>query len=218
MNRPSSKVFRCAAAGWLLLPALAVAAQDTSVGDAQRGAAAAVTCRACHGPLGEGIPANGFPRLAGQAASYLAKQLNDYASGLREHAVMSPMAKTLNEQQRADLAAYFASLSPPRAPSTDKPDPRQRARGRLLAATGDESKQLQACANCHGPEGRGEAFAAPYLAGQSAIYLTNAIAAWKAGTRKNDGGMLMTTVTTRLDDQDIAAVSAYFYSLEPPKP
>ncbi len=77
---------------------------------------------------------------------------------------------------------------------------------------GDESKQLQACANCHGPDGSGERYAAPYLAGQSAVYLANAIREWKAGTR-HSGEKQMGPVVLRLDDEDIAALSAYLESL-----
>ena len=85
-------------------------------------------------------------------------------------------------------------------------------RGKTLVRVGDESKQLQACANCHGPDGSGERFATPYLAGQSAAYIASAIGEWKAGTRRS-GEALMGGVASRLDDNDIAAVSAYLESL-----
>jgi cytochrome c553 len=58
----------------------------------------------------------------------------------------------------------------------------------------------------------GERYAAPYLAGQSASYLANAIREWKAGTR-HSGEKQMGPVVARLDDQDIAARTAYFESL-----
>src|SRR5262249_2666282 len=157
-----------------------------------------------------------FPRIAGQTATYLDKQLVDYASGSRANPVMTPLAKTLNDQQRADVAAYYAALSAPGAAQSAQNDPKLLARGRLLSGTGDESKHLQACGNCHGPDGSGVAFSAPYLSGQVPKYLSDSIGAWKAGTRKNDEGMLMAVVASYLDDVDIAAVSAYFSSLEPP--
>ena len=71
-------------------------------------------------------------------------------------------------------------------------------------------------ANCHGPDGIGEAYATPYLAGQGSAYLESAIREWKSGARKNDGGQQMVVVAARLDDKDIAAISAYFESLAPP--
>jgi cytochrome c553 len=201
-----------------LLPSIAMAAAPNGAGDAARGAKAAVPCQACHGLKGEGSTATGSPRLAGQDAYYLDKQLRDYATGLRTDPVMSPMAKTLSDQQRVDVAVYLASLSPPAAGPVANGDAKLLNRGRLLSRTGDESKQLQACGNCHGPDGRGEKFAAPYLDGQLGGYLAKSIAAWKAGTRKNDGGEIMASVAARLDDQDIAAISAYFSGLSSPQP
>ncbi len=180
-----------------VLPSIAMAAAPSAAGDAARGATVAAPCQACHGTKGEGMVATNSPRLAAQDSYYLDKQLRDYASGLRNDPIMSPMAKTLTDQQRIDVAAYFASLPPP-PQSSPNGDATLLARGHLLSRTGDESKQLQACGNCHGPDGRGEKFAAPYLDGQLAIYLTKAIAAWKDGTRKNDGGEIMAVVAARL--------------------
>ena len=37
------------------------------------------------------------------------RALQEYRDGKREHALMSAQAKDLNDQQIADLAAYFAS-------------------------------------------------------------------------------------------------------------
>ena len=156
------------------------------------------------------MAAKGNPRLAGQAAGYLAKQLDDFASGRRTSPVMTPLAKSLTEQQRRDVAAYFASLATPYETAVGPADAVLLERGRLLARSGDESKQLQACANCHGPGGSGERFATPYLEGQSATYLATTIKEWKSGARANDAGKQMVVVARRLDDRDIAAVAAYF--------
>jgi cytochrome c553 len=156
------------------------------------------------------MAAKGNPRLAGQAAGYLAKQLDDFASGGRTSPVMTPLAKSLTEQQRTDVATYFASLATPYDTAIGPADATLFERGQLLARSGDESKQLQACANCHGPGGSGERFAAPYLEGQSATYMAATIKEWKSGARENDPGKQMVVVARRLDDRDIAAVAAYF--------
>jgi len=204
------------AAAWVLLvlavSAAGIAADKPLPGDASRGAALAATCQACHGAQGEGNPASGFPRLAGQTADYLDAQLRNYANGRRASPVMAPVAKALDAQKRADVAAFYAMQSAPYAAPSAHPTPDQLLRGRLLTRVGDESKQLQACANCHGPDGSGERYAAPYLAGQSATYLANAIREWKAGTR-HSGEKQMGPVVARLADPDIAALSAYLESL-----
>jgi cytochrome c553 len=199
----------------LVVAATAFAADTPPAGDATRGATVAATCAACHGAHGEGLPAGGFPRLAGQTAEYLAQQLRDFSNGKRNSPVMTPLAKPLDAQKIADVAAFYSAQSPPWAAATTKPDATQLARGRLLVRTGDESKWLQACANCHGPDGAGEKYATPYLAGQSATYIAAAIREWKSGARTS-GDALMKPVADRLDDADIAAVAAYLESVGGP--
>jgi cytochrome c553 len=175
-------------------------------------------CEACHGTHGEGMAAAHVPRIAGQSADYLLKQLDDYARGSREDPVMNTFAKQLTAQQRSELAERFASMSAPRIAQTPIPGQAQLARGHQLAHQGDETKRVPACNGCHGPDGTGVAHAAPYLAAQSAQYLAGALKAFRQGTRKNDSGLLMRSVAERLDDADIDAVSGYFGSLEPPAP
>jgi cytochrome c553 len=178
-------------------------------------ALAASLCQSCHGARGEGSPAAAIPRLAGQSAGYLEKQLKDYAGGSRENAIMSQFAKRLSSAERATLALYYASLNPPFLPTAaGRGVSTAQSRGHLLAHLGDESRRVQACDNCHGPDGNGAPRAAPYLAGQSSQYLTAALNAWKQGTRKNDDGKLMQSVVDSLDANDIAAIAAYFSNLE----
>lgn len=74
--------------------------------------AAAAVCQGCHGAHGEGNPAARIPRLAGQAADYLEKQLRDYASGARPNDIMQNFAKPLSDATRGAIAAFFASVRP----------------------------------------------------------------------------------------------------------
>jgi cytochrome c553 len=182
----------------------------------RQGPTAAVVCQGCHGANGEGAPAAKIPRLAGQSADYLAKQLRDFASGARISEVMQNFAKPLSEADRAAVAAYFASLTAPyiapNPPVTDS----QLARGHRLAHQGSEAERVQACDSCHGPDGSGVPYSAPYLAGQSADYLAAELQSWRQDRRKNDAGKLMSSVAQRLNDADVSAVSAYFASLGAP--
>jgi len=181
---------------------------------AKPAAAAAPPCEACHGAHGEGMAAAHVPRIAGQSADYLKKQLNDYAAGTRDNPIMANFAKALSEQQRAKFAARYAAMSAPYIPQAKPPIAVHLARGHQLAFQGDEAKRVQACNACHGPDGVGVPHAAPYLAGQSAEFLASALKAFKDGTRKNDAGELMRSVAERLDDADIAAVTGYFASVD----
>jgi cytochrome c553 len=169
-------------------------------------------CEACHGAHGEGMAAAHIPRIAGQSADYLRKQLDDYAQGTRESPVMSNFAKQLSAPQRAQFAARYAAMSAPFIAATTPFNDMQLARGHQLAYQGDEIKRVAACNGCHGPDGMGVAQAAPYLAGQSPEYLASSLQAFHEGTRKNDSGELMRSVARNLDDADVAAVSAYFAS------
>jgi cytochrome c553 len=181
-------------------------------------AAEVAPCAACHGAHGEGMAAAHVPRLAGQAADYLQKQLDNYADGSRDNPIMTNFAKALSEPQRARLAARYAAMTAPYLLEATPISSVALARGHKLAYQGDETKRVQACNACHGPDGVGVARAAPYLAGQSAEYLASALKSFQQGTRKNDAGQLMRSVAQRLDDADIAAVSGYFASLTPTSP
>src|SRR3974390_2830334 len=77
-------------------------------GDAQAGKAKASACAACHGANGEGKAPN--PALAGKAEDQLAQALKDYKSGKRNNPIMKTFATPLNDQDMANLAAYYASL------------------------------------------------------------------------------------------------------------
>jgi cytochrome c553 len=205
---PAARTFGILALAW---PACAFAATP-GLAETRPRTANAAPCEACHGANGEGQPAAAIPRLAGQSADYLEKQLRDYENGTRDNPVMRNFAKGLSDAERAQLGAYYASLKPPYAAEPVPADARQLARGHELAFQGAEAERVQACNNCHGPDGTGLPYSAPYLAGQSAEYLAAELKAWQQGTRKNDGGKLMASVVERLNSADIAAVSGYFAS------
>lgn len=65
-------------------------------------------CAACHGPRGLGN-AN-FPRLAGQHAEYILKQLNAFRTNMRNVAIMHGICTTLHAKDDKALADYLASL------------------------------------------------------------------------------------------------------------
>jgi thiosulfate dehydrogenase len=167
-------------------------------------------CQQCHGTAGEGNAAARIPRIAGQAKDYLQKQLLDYKSGARDNAVMQNFTKRLDDTDRAQLADYFSALRTPYERSGATASADQWARGHQLAHQGAEAIRVQACDNCHGPDGRGVEFSAPVLAGQSANYFVAQLKAWQQGSRKNDAGKVMASIAERLSDSDMAALAAYF--------
>lgn len=84
-------------------------------------AKAVPACIACHGPVGRGNPAAGYPALRAQQAIYVVKQLNDYASGARytgdkpaaasrNGVMMYDIAKRLTAEQIRDVASYVQGM------------------------------------------------------------------------------------------------------------
>jgi cytochrome c553 len=84
-------------------------------------------CRSCHGMHGEGT--GGTPRLAGQHADYIVKQLLVFRhSGQRPRgASMKEISDKMSEQDMHSVAAYLAALSPTTAVPTDQSAGDQRA-------------------------------------------------------------------------------------------
>ena len=81
-------------------------------GEAQanvKGQATGQSCIDCHGADGNQPLDETYPKLGGQYYDYIEHALVQYRDGRREHALMSQQAATLDDQQIADLAAYFAS-------------------------------------------------------------------------------------------------------------
>lgn len=89
-------------------------------GDRERGLPA---CAACHGPVGGGNPAAGYPALRGQQSMYLIKQLGAYSSDARytknakgasdggdNAAIMHTIAARLNETDMRNLASYIQGM------------------------------------------------------------------------------------------------------------
>jgi cytochrome c553 len=163
-------------------------------------------CAGCHGANGEGNAQMHAPRIAGQPLEYLARQLEFYADGTRQNAMMTPIAKGLTPEQRGQLAQHYAKLS---APANKASGSAPGGRAAVLVSRGDQAKHVQACANCHGPGGAGVGVN-PYLAGLDAGYLSATLAQWKSGARKTDPSGQMNVIARALADEDIKALASYF--------
>jgi cytochrome c553 len=176
---------------------------------------AAAACFSCHGLQGQGDAAAGFPRLAGLDASYFAKQMRDYASGARPNGAMSPIARQLDPADYQSLALYYeglsASLPAVRISSADESLVES---GKRLYAEGAPERGIQACADCHGPAGKGFNPIYPSLA-QPVSYTEGQLRLWRNGVRRNDPHDLMGSVSRGMSDEDIRAVSAYIAGLAP---
>lgn len=77
--------------------------------DIAAGRLAARQCSGCHGRLGLAEIPNA-PNLAGESSMYITTQLIAFRDGTRVHDQMSIIAKGLNDQDIADLAAWFEAI------------------------------------------------------------------------------------------------------------
>ena len=94
----------------VIVSSIALLASVAQAGDIEAGKAKSATCAACHG--GTGIsPTPVWPNLAGQKEQYLIAQMTAFRDGGRVNAQMAPMVQNLTDEDIANLAAYYSSLS-----------------------------------------------------------------------------------------------------------
>ncbi len=195
-----------AACGFLLISTSAVA-----IGDPEAGQAKSTACIACHGADGNSMMGE-WPKLAGQHAGYLAKQLREFRSGERANAIMRGMAAGLSDEDINDLAAFYASQTL----QFGEADPDLVAQGEAIYRGGDSVRGVPACSGCHGPAGRGNAPGNfPWLAGQHAEYTATQMHAFRTMERHNDINGMMRGSATNISDEQIEAVASFIQGLRP---
>ena len=185
-------------------------AADPVVGDAAAGQAKTAVCGACHGPDGNSLAPN-FPKLAGQGQRYLLKQLHEIKDGKRVVLEMTGLLNNLNDQDLADIAAYYGAQKA----SIGAADEKLVARGEALFRGGKLEQGMPACTGCHSPDGVGNAPAGfPHLGGQHADYIKKQLTAFREGERTNDGDtMVMRSIAAKLSNKDIEALAQYIQGL-----
>ncbi len=164
-------------------------------------------CFLCHGAEGESSSPV-FPRLAGQHAAYVTRQLTDYQSGKRKSSTMQPMVDGLNAEDFAALGRYFESRQPI-AHTVEDSDLAQV--GRFIYLRGNPFSGVPACAGCHGSKAYGTA-QLPRLAGQHAQYTETQLKLFNKRERTNDNAV-MHAIASKLSELELKAVSAYISGL-----
>lgn len=179
-----------------------------AAGDPVKGQASyAAVCAACHGPDGNSaIPAN--PKLAGQHAHYLNKQMQEFKSGKRANAVMSGMIAAQTPQDMLNMSVWLASQKPQSGTAKEKD---LIALGEKIYRGGIADRQIPACSGCHSPNGAGIPDQYPRLAGQHADYTAAQLTAFRDGIRANN--LPMAQVAAKLNNREIKAVADYIAGL-----
>ena len=176
-----------------------------------QGAVTVAACLPCHGAGAAGAQAGPtFPKLDGQHAAYLEKQLREYKSGKRTSAIMAPLIAALKKRDIPGMAAHFASQAPARG-AVQSPD--LAGRGKVLYEEGNRATGVPGCIGCHLPNGAGSR-GYPRLAGQLQTYTVQQLVDFKSGARRNDRARVMRQVAGRLTDEEMKAVAEYLAGLE----
>jgi cytochrome c553 len=192
-----------------------------AVGNATAGKDLTAMCAGCHGADGNSAVAS-FPKLAGQGEVYLDKQLHDIKDGRRIVVAMTGLLTGSNDQQMADMAAYYAS----QAIQVGEAKPDLVALGESLYKAGNAATGVPACAGCHAPTGQGNSIGGfPALGGQHADYIETQLKKFQAGyradapsetARMNDGDTrMMRSIAFNMKDFEMAAVASYIQGLHP---
>lgn len=193
-----------------LIPAFSHAA-----GDAAAGKAAFAVCAACHGQNAEGNMAMNAPRLAGQEAWYLRRQLDAFKAGHRGTRPgdtfgmqMRPMTSAVAAPAAVDnLLAYLATLKPAAS---------------AVSVQGDVNAGKAAyavCGACHGQRAEGlEQMGGPGLAQQDDWYLVRSLQNFKKGLRgyapeDTFGRQMAPMAATLANDAAVNNVVSYIKSL-----
>jgi len=165
-------------------------------------------CFLCHGLEGEAASPV-FPRLAGQHAEYIAKQLSEFKSGKRKSDTMKPQSEDLTPAEMKAIGAYFQAKNIGGRPAKDA---ELLAVGKYVFNRGNQFSGLPACSSCHGAKGLGTP-QLPRLAGQHPRYTEDQLKQFNKRERTNDNAV-MHTVASKLSELETHAVAEYIATLE----
>lgn len=167
-------------------------------------------CKECHNPDGNSTVAE-YPRLGGQQAAYLYKQLRDFRDGRRRNVIMQALTQELGDAELANVSAHFAAQ-----PAMKGNPASTNALGRSLFEQGDGARGIPACSACHGADGKGRVAGSlvyPAIGGQHRFYLRGQLQDWRSDIRRNSADGVMNQIAKSLGDKDIEALADYLSGL-----
>jgi cytochrome c553 len=173
-------------------------------------------CLLCHGADANGNYGIRAPKLSGMEPWYLARQLENFATGARGAAAedtpgheMGPVGLRLKQEGAIDAAVQFIGKLDSKRPAP------------TVAGDVAHGKELyKNCASCHGAKGEGNpALQSPALAARSDWYLVTQLANYQKGLRGADdrdtyGAQMRAIVATLPDEKAITDVVAYINTLK----
>lgn len=165
-------------------------------------------CEYCHGAEGR-IDSADVPAIAGQSASYIAKQLADFRSGRRvsPQGQMRSAVSLLDAEDDARVAEYFAARDSVAAAGAADGAKGPGARLFWFGIPGNAP-----CASCHAASRGHPVPGYPRLFGLDAEYLARQLRAFRDGRRTNDPDAVMRNQALMLSDGQINDIAAYLAS------
>lgn len=194
--------------GHLAVCALLLTPCAAPAGDAAKAVElAANLCSSCHGEDGNSVVPT-FPRLAGQQAVYLLRELKDFKSGKHANEIMGPIAAGLSDEDMSNLAAFYASQKATPGVVTN---PALLPLGKNLYMNGNAKSGIPACSSCHEEDGSGGG-KFPRVAGQYVEYTLEEFRLYLAGKRTN-GARVMQAIAERMTEEETRAVAEFMASM-----
>jgi cytochrome c553 len=161
------------------------------------------SCFLCHGAQGEST-SEIFPRLAGQHAEYIAKQLQTFKSGARKSTAMAEMVAKLNPDEMLALGKYYEKMD---LPKEEPKEPQLAGMGAYIFHNGNKFSGVPACVSCHGVNADGAANL-PRLGRQLASYIEHQLKMFNKRERTNDNAV-MHVVAEKMTPLEMHAVAEY---------
>jgi len=194
------------AVGLALAVLLAVPSAYAQSGNPVAGKEKSRLCQGCHGVDGNSTDEL-IPKLSGQYESYILKQLRNYQAGVRSHEIMNAMAAAMNDDELADISAYFANQAKMKGSGSTPNEI-----GKNIYLKGNISKMVMACVNCHGVGGKGlspDTPMFPVIGGQHKAYLLKQLIDFREDDRANSPNAIMNRIVRSLSDADLEALAEY---------
>lgn len=193
-SRSTRHAWMIGIAGVILLLNTSPHAAERNDGDVPR---ASLICVTCHGIEGNSFKPN-YPKLAGQANSYLFRQLLDFKEGRRRDPNMSMVAAGLSQEDMHIVADFFASRARPEKTSLPESE-------KIVIPNDKVSAMVTKCQVCH-ESGNMAPDRIPYIKGQQYHYLVKQLRDFSSG-RRTDSGRVMAKIAATMADGDIDEVA-----------
>ncbi|TRD19824.1 c-type cytochrome [Palleronia caenipelagi] len=169
-------------------------------------------CKECHQSSGLGSEGGDVPNLTLTKASYLHQQLWKFREELRPSSKMNQTARRLSEDEIANVAAYFGTLTPVRVDRDG--DAEAIARGATIAQNGIPDSNVPSCLGCHGGETANPLI--PRLNGQNVEYLRDRLDTFQGVVGERIYGFSpMPAIASQMTAEQRDDVAAWFAAQEP---